>query len=150
MKDVNILEGGIRVIKAPHFTLPYMFSYEQFELQEEIGKVIVLTFWASWCPDCGKDLPKKEQLYKTMNHDKVRMLTINVSGRERNPDEAVKYAHQFLTQPTLVDYNREVYDLYKSDGVPTTVIIDQDGHIHEQFGDKASFLDIVESLGSLI
>lgn len=136
--------------KAPNFELPYIASNETYHLSEDLGKVVILTFWASWCPDCGKDLPKKEQLYKTMDHDKVSMLTINVAGRERNKKDGSLFFEKFLTQPTLIDNGREVYDLYESQGVPTTVIIDQSGNIHSHFGDKASFLDIVESLGKLI
>ncbi|WP_079478331.1 TlpA family protein disulfide reductase [Halobacillus salinus] len=136
--------------QAPNFKLPYMFNDQLFELEKYHGKVVILTFWASWCPDSSRDLPKKEQLFQTMDHDKVQMVTINVTGRERSEEEARKYAEQFLTQPTLTDNGREVYDLYESDGVPTTVIINQDGNIHAQFGDQASFLEVVDALGSLI
>ncbi|KHE68674.1 TlpA disulfide reductase family protein [Halobacillus sp. BBL2006] len=136
--------------KAPLFELPYIHSNETYQLKEDLGKVIVLTFWASWCPDCGKDLPKKEQLFKTMDHEKVKMLTINVVGRERMEEKGIRYAEEFLTQPTLKDRGREVYDLYESEGVPTTIIIDQQGNIYNKFGDKASFLEIVESIGNLI
>lgn len=138
------------MLQAPNFELPYMFQDKTFELEKQKGKVVILTFWASWCPDSSRDLPKKEQLFQTMNHDKVQMLTINVTGRERNVEEARKYAEQFLTQPTLVDDGRRVYDLYESDGVPTTVIINSSGEIHAQYGDQASFLDIVEAIGSAI
>jgi thiol-disulfide isomerase/thioredoxin len=140
----------MKLEKAPLFELPYIHSNESYHLKEDIGKVIVLTFWASWCPDCGKDLPKKEQLFKTMDHDKVKMLTINVVGRERSEDKGMQYAEEFLTQPTLKDRGREVYNLYKSEGVPTTIIIDQQGNIYNKFGDNASFLEIVESIGNLI
>lgn len=136
--------------KAPLFELPYIHNDETYQLGEDIGKVIVLTFWVSWCPDCGADLPKKEQLYKTMDHNKVKMLTINVAGRERTEEKGVQYADEFLTQPTLKDRGREVYDLYECEGVPTTTIIDQQGNVYDQFGDKASFLEIVESIGKLI
>ncbi|RWZ54911.1 TlpA family protein disulfide reductase [Halobacillus fulvus] len=136
--------------KAPLFELPYINSEDIYHLEEDSGKVIVLTFWASWCPDCGTDLPKKEQLYQNMDHSKVKMMTINVTGRERNAEEAVQYTEKFLTQPTLRDRGREVYDAYNGDGVPTTVIIDQNGYIHKQFGDQANFLEIVEAIGSVL
>ncbi|MBH0231014.1 TlpA family protein disulfide reductase [Halobacillus yeomjeoni] len=136
--------------QAPNFKLPYINSDKNYTLEEDLGKVVVLTFWASWCPDCGVDLPKKEQLYKTMDHEKVKMLTINVTGRERNVEDGMEYAEKFLTQPTLMDDGREIYERYGSQGVPTTVIIDQNGNIHRQFGDKADFLEIVESIGQLI
>ncbi|WP_396252336.1 TlpA family protein disulfide reductase [Halobacillus halophilus] len=140
----------ITLRNAPIFELPYINKEGTYSNKEDLGKVIVLTFWTSWCPDSGKDLPKKEQLYKTMDHEKVKMITINVEGRERSEAEAEEYAEKFLSQPALKDQGRTIYDLYNSDGVPTTVIINKDGFIHSQFGDKAEFLSVVESLGELI
>lgn len=137
-------------ISAPLFELPYINNSDTYQLEQDRGKVVVLTFWASWCPDCGKDLPKKEQLYQTMDHEKVVMITVNVTGRERSKEEAIHYTEEFLTQPTLSDYGRNIYDLYQCNGVPSTIIIDQRGNIHAQFGDQASFLEIVKKLGELI
>ncbi|REJ10062.1 TlpA family protein disulfide reductase [Halobacillus trueperi] len=137
--------------QAPLFELPYIHNHSSiYKLEEDLGKVIVLTFWASWCPDCGKDLPMKEQLFKTMDHDKVKMMTINVTGRERNIEEGIEFKEKFLTQPTLSDEGRYVYDLYNCDGVPSTIIINQQGEIHANFGDQSSFLDIVSKLGEIV
>lgn len=136
--------------KAPLFELPYINREKTYKLKNDLGKVVLLTFWVSWCPDCGKDLPKKEQLYKTMDHEKVQMMTINVTGRERNAEEGLEYSQKFLSQPTLADEGRSIYDLYKCEGVPSTVIINQKGEVHANFGDQASFLDIVSKLGEII
>ncbi|MGR9048936.1 TlpA family protein disulfide reductase [Halobacillus faecis] len=137
--------------QAPLFELSYMNDHSSiYKLEDDLGKVIVLTFWASWCPDCGKDLPMKEQLYKTMDHDKVKMMTINVTGRERNVEESIEFKEKFLTQPTLSDDGTSVYNLYNCHGVPSTIIIDQQGDIHANFGDQASFLDIVSKLGEIV
>ncbi|MDQ0159535.1 TlpA family protein disulfide reductase [Alkalibacillus salilacus] len=136
-------------MKAPTFELPYLDKPDQmFNLNDIIGeKVIVLTFWASWCPDCARDLPKKEQFYKTMRHNNIEMLTINVTGRERDMSEAHKFQEQFLTQTVLQDRGREIYDLYQADGVPTTIVIDLDGNIVGQFGDKDDFVEVIKIIG---
>ncbi|WP_082233480.1 TlpA family protein disulfide reductase [Halobacillus massiliensis] len=136
--------------QAPDFTLPYIDSEETFTLSKYKDKIIMLTFWASWCPDCGVDLPKKEQLYQTMDHSKVKMITINVTGRERNIEDAKKYYEKFLTQPTLTDRETNVYDMYKAEGVPSTIIVNQKGELAFQFSDQAEFFEIVRALGSLI
>ncbi|WP_173915730.1 TlpA disulfide reductase family protein [Halobacillus sp. Marseille-Q1614] len=135
---------------APDFTLPYIDSENNFTLSQQQGKVVILTFWASWCTDCGIDMPKKEQLFQTMDHSKVSMLTINVTGRERSIHDAEDYYDKFLTQPTLTDRGTKIYKLYKAKGVPTTVIINQEGELAFQFNDKADFLDIVKAIGTLI
>ncbi|MET3683693.1 peroxiredoxin [Alkalibacillus flavidus] len=136
-------------MKAPMFELPYLDNpHETFNLNDYIGKkVIILTFWVSWCPDCSRDLPKKEQFYKTMRHDNIEMVTINVPGRERDESEAHKFQEQFLTQPVLKDNGREVYDQYESDGVPTTILIDLEGNIVGHFGDQDDFVEVIKIVG---
>ncbi len=134
-------------MKAPVFELPILGTPKTYQLKKDLGKVIMLTFWTSWCPDCAADLPKKEQLYKTINKNDVKMLTINVTGRERSVDEAEAFHKKFLQQPTLSDEGTNVYDMYRCQGVPSTVIIDKQGDIAAQFGDKAPFLSIVQALG---
>ncbi|GGF32417.1 hypothetical protein GCM10010954_34520 [Halobacillus andaensis] len=136
--------------KAPDFNLATIQADKSYQLKDDLGKVVVLTFWTSWCPDCQRDLPKKEHLYQTMNKDKVSMITINVKGRERNFEEAINYFNKHITQPTLVDEDVDTYLKYNAEGVPTTVIIDQDGFIIDQFNDQADFLEIVESIGKAI
>lgn len=117
-------------MKAPQYELPYLNEDRTFSLDEVLGeKVVVLTFWVSWCPDCARDLPKKEQFYKTTRSDELEMITINVTGRERSEEEALKYQEQFLTQPVLKDNGREVYDLYDCTSVPTTIVIDKNGEV---------------------
>ncbi|WP_186578170.1 TlpA family protein disulfide reductase [Aquibacillus kalidii] len=138
-------------MRAPLFKLPYINNQQQFyHLQDDIGKIIIITFWTSWCPDCGTDLPRKEQLNKTINNPNVKMLTINVTGREREEKAGANFADRFLTQPTLSDNGKEIYNLYQCMGVPTTVIIAPDGTIVDQFGDQASFNDVLLSIGKLL
>lgn len=142
------MQGGSSM-KAPLFNLKTLDGHTYY-LEEDIGKVIVLTFWASWCPDSGRDLPKKEQFYQSINHDDMKMLTINVVGRERDEQAGIDYARKFLTQPTLLDDGRKVYDQYNGDGVPTTVIINRNGEIAYTFGDKAEMIDIIKAIGEVL
>ncbi|UFT98253.1 TlpA family protein disulfide reductase [Radiobacillus kanasensis] len=135
-------------MNAPYFTLPYTNGNGHFKLSDARGKIIVLTFWVSWCPDCGQDLPKKEALFQSLDRNKVQMITINVPGRERTENAGLEFAEKFLTQPTLIDNGREVYDLYSCTGVPTTVIINEQGEWVKSFNDQASFLSIVEEIGT--
>lgn len=139
--------------KAPDFTLNYIDRKASFTLSEHLGRPIVLTFWASWCPDCTHDLPLKEKLHASIDSNDILFLTINVTGREPIQTEARKYVDAFLKQPTLVDGGEDglsTYRKYNCRGVPTTVIINQDGHIVKTFGDDASTLDIMKALTPFI
>ncbi|PKR78072.1 TlpA family protein disulfide reductase [Halalkalibacillus sediminis] len=138
-------------MQAPLFELPYLDKDKTFHLEDVLGKkIIVLTFWVSWCPDCSRDLPMKEQFYKNMKDDSVEMITINVPGRERDPEEAHAFQEKFLTQPVLQDRGREVYELYEGTSVPTTIVIDRNGEIVGRYGDKDKFVDIVAKISEIL
>lgn len=136
-------------MQAPHFKLPAIDG-THYDLEQDLGKIIVLTFWASWCPDCSRDLPKKEQFFQSLNREDLKMLTINVAGREGNTEEGVAFAHKFLSQPTLVDRGTEVFDLYGATRLPTTVVINKQGQIEATFGDEADVMEIMKTIGTLI
>ncbi|MCT2535929.1 TlpA family protein disulfide reductase [Aquibacillus koreensis] len=137
-------------MKAHRFTLPYLDQEGSYTLEEDIGKIILITFWASWCSACGVDLPKKEQLHQSIDPNVVKMLTINVKARERDMNAALTYKNKYLSQLALVDDGRFVYDQYQCNGVPTTVIVDRNGDIYSKFDDQSDFLQIVQSLGELL
>ncbi|MFD1020475.1 TlpA family protein disulfide reductase [Thalassobacillus hwangdonensis] len=136
--------------KAPSFCLPEIESGQPHCLDDYAGKVVVLTFWASWCPDCSRDLPQKEQLHGSMDSNKVKLIAINAASRERAMEEGSKFSQKFLNQLSLVDNDGTFYKAYECEGVPSTIIIDQAGNIAGQFGDKADFLSIVSKIGELI
>lgn len=138
------------MIVAPDFTLSYIDKNIKLSLSDFKGQMVLLTFWASWCPDCSKDMPLKERLFKTVNQDKLKMLTINVSGRERNSHDALRYSKNFITQPTLKDDGRETYLKYHCLGVPTTVLINQEGQIVKQWGENLNILELMELIGDFL
>lgn len=137
-------------MKAPHFKLPYIDKQGDYQLSDDLGKIVVLTFWTSWCPSCGVDLPLKEKFYQAADSEKIKFITINVVGRERHPNDGVRFHNQFLTQPTLVDRGLEVYRDYNCLGVPTTVIINQAGEIIDQLSEQAAPIDIVEAISPFL
>ncbi len=135
---------------APDFTLPFIDKDESLTLSDLRGQMVLLTFWASWCPDCSQDMPLKERLYQTIDQDKLAMLTINVAGRERTHADAVRYKNNFIKQPTLVDRGRETYLNYNALGVPTTVLIDQEGNVVKQWGENLNFLSLMEAISTYL
>lgn len=131
---------------APEFRLPFIDQDAHLSLSDLRGRVVLLTFWASWCPDCSQDMPMKERLYRSVDQNKLLMLTINVAGRERSPNDAVRYKNNFIKQPTLIDNNRDTYLDYNCLGVPTTVLIDQEGQIIKRWGEELDFFDLMSTI----
>ncbi|TCP23505.1 peroxiredoxin [Scopulibacillus darangshiensis] len=134
-------------MNAPNFELFDLKSHQEVKLTDFRGLPVMITFWVSWCPDCQRDLPLKTQFYQSLDKSELGFLTINVTGREHAEKDGPRFAEEHdLPFPILIDNGTEVYDAYECSGVPTTIIMDKDHRITHQFGDKASFYDVLEAL----
>ena len=92
------------------------------------GKVVLLTFWATWCGVCRRELPNLENLYKNLKgHDDFAVLTINLDqSSESVPPFVRKNDYQF---PVLLDADNRVSTAYDVSGIPANFIIDRSGKI---------------------
>lgn len=134
-------------MKAIDFALRSLWTNEIVRLSQFQGQPVMLTFWVSWCPDCMRDLSAKHRFYEMMNKEKLAFLTVNVVGRERDR----KAPKSFLEKngyrfPVLLDEGRKYYDLYECQGVPATILIDENFNIAARYGDKAAFSEIMSGL----
>ncbi|MBD1401702.1 TlpA disulfide reductase family protein [Pelovirga terrestris] len=117
---------------APEFTLLTMEG-ERVSLSDFRGQVVVLNFWATWCPPCREEKPTMEQLYQQKKNDGLVILAVNV---EENPHQVVS---QYLLQhsysfPILLDgIKAEVQGLYGVFRYPESYIIDRDGIVVDHF-----------------
>ena len=67
---------------APDFILPMMNNYK-VQLSEFKGKYVLLDFWATWCPDCRKDIPAVKELYDKYG-SKVEFIGVSFDCRQRD------------------------------------------------------------------
>jgi peroxiredoxin len=90
-------------------------------------KVVLLLFWTTWCPFCRKELKLLNEKYAELASEGTRVLAINIGEPlERVADFAQRYNLLFRV---LLDENSEVAAAYKLLGIPTYIIIDQQGYI---------------------
>jgi peroxiredoxin len=116
--------------KAPDFELRNLKTKQPHRLSQYVGKIIVLDFWATWCPPCKKSLPKLALIAKTYSED-VQILAISIDDSEDN-------AYRFIVDNkidmlTLYDDEKEVVGSYDIPAMPTLFIIDRDGVIRSLF-----------------
>lgn len=110
---------------APDFTLK-TFSGEEITLTDLRGKVVVINFWATWCPPCREEMPSMERLYQRMQGKPFEMLAINVEedARQVLGTFLQKTPHSF---PIPLDTNRQAQELYRVYRFPETFIADPNG-----------------------
>ncbi|MFC4103388.1 TlpA family protein disulfide reductase [Paenibacillus xanthanilyticus] len=95
------------------------------------GKVVVLNFWASWCPPCQAEMPHMQKLYDRYDNEEVVLLSVNMTTTERGPDAVWAFADKKgTTFPIVLDEEGAAMAAYNIRTYPTTVFIAPDGIIH--------------------
>jgi peroxiredoxin len=116
-------------------------------LKEQRGKVVVLNFWATWCPPCRKEMPDLEALYQQFKDQGLVILAIS--------DEAAGKVTPFIaehkvTYPILLDPERKVNELFQIEGIPKTFVYDRNGKLVAQSIDmrtRRQFLGMLAQAG---
>lgn len=138
--------------RAPEFRLPMIQGQRQeIALSDYTHKSVLITFWVTWCPACLEELPQKEVFYRSLNQERVIFLTINVTGRETQPDKIKHFLDKHtLTFPVLKDRGTATYDAYGITSVPTTVLINPEGFIVNRYDDTVPFMNVLKDLAPYV
>lgn len=106
-----------------------------YRLTDYRGKVVVLNFWATWCPPCRYEMPSMERAFKKVQDEDIVLLAINVGESE---DEIFEFTGRYpVTFPLLLDRDGTVIRRYRVVGLPTTFVIDPRGRLtHRAVGGR--------------
>jgi peroxiredoxin len=117
------------------------------KLSDFRGKVVILDFWATWCPPCRDEIPNFEQLQSAYG-DKG-LVIVGVSMDEGGPKVVSNFVQKAKINYPIVLGTEELGSTYGIQGLPTTYVIDPDGriiHKHEAFTSKTIFEDEIKKL----
>ena len=117
---------------APEFSLPTLEGKE-VKLAEQKGKVVMLDFWATWCPPCRASLPHVQKIAKDQGLAKKGLVVWVVNDKEDGPTVTPFMKENQYTFTVPMDTKGEVLGKYLVRGIPTTVIIGRDGLIRKVF-----------------
>lgn len=99
----------------------------EFRLSDYRGQVVVVNFWASWCPPCREEAPLLEATWRKYKDQGVVFVGIDIWDTE---EDARAYMREFdITYPNLVDQRGRVAVEYGVTGIPETFFITSDGMI---------------------
>jgi thiol-disulfide isomerase/thioredoxin len=90
-------------------------------------KVLVVNFWATWCPPCVKEMPSLQRAWEQLQGEDIAVLAINMGEQK----EAVKrFIQQYpIDLPILLDKDFDMADAWSVSGLPTTYVVNPDGEI---------------------
>jgi peroxiredoxin len=126
----NPFGNDLTVIKrqpaAPQFVLPDI-NGKLYALSDYRGKVVVINFWASWCPPCVAEMPALQRAADELAKHGIPLLGIG-AGESRNT--VAKFLEKIpLRFPLLLDTKSEVMQSWAVPSLPTTIVVDPKGRI---------------------
>lgn len=133
--------------KAPEFTLLDLDG-KPFHSSNLKGKVVILDFWATWCPSCRAEIPHFKSLYQQYHGQGLEIVGIAL---DRGGAKVVKpfVEDNGIDYPILIGNQKVTEDYGGIRGIPTTFVIDRQGRIIEKFvgyRDKETFESAIQKL----
>jgi len=132
---------------APDFTV--RDSDHSISLSQLKGQIVVLNFWATWCPPCIEEMPSLVQMQQRMRSKGITVLAISI-------DVDGNAYHEFLKQRdvsllTVRDPDERIPTMYGTFKWPETYIIDRNGVVRRKFIGAVDWTepDVIEYLGKL-
>lgn len=116
------------------------------------GKVVLINFWATWCPPCRREMPSMERLSQRFKGQPFVVLAVDVG---EGPDTIETFASQLdttLTFPILLDTRSHAMRAWRVAGLPTTFLIDKQGRIVATAigGREFDHPEMVKAVGELV
>lgn len=95
------------------------------------GRAVVVTFWASWCQYCLKELPVLENIQRKVGKDRLQVIAVN--GEDFDTFRKLARIMKPFEIQVISDSGKEVHDAYGVSGIPHMVIIGRDGKIQQVY-----------------
>jgi peroxiredoxin len=100
-----------------------------WHLRDLKGKVVLVNFWATWCPPCRKEMPDLQALYD--KYSDQGFLVVSISDEEAAKVQPF-ITERKITYPVLLDPGRKVNELFQVEGIPKSFVYDRRGKLVAQ------------------
>ncbi len=138
-------KNGAEAVPAPEFSLKDLQG-NALSLASYKGKVLILNFWATWCPPCRREIPDFIEAYKEFKDKGLEILGVSVDElsadalREWTQKAGMNYPVAMATPEIIADYRPGEY-------IPATIVVDRRGSIRyrqSSLMDKETLLRLFE------
>ena len=116
--------------EAPDFKLEDL-SAKKVRLSDLKGRVVLIEFWATWCPPCRAEIPAIERLHKEYGGKGLTVLAVSMD--EGGWDEVKAFVKESKISYTVLKGTEEVSSKYKVRLIPATFLVDKQGNIAKRY-----------------
>lgn len=112
---------------------------KDLKLSDYKGKVVLLDFWASWCPPCREEMPQLVKFYEEHHKQDFQLIAVNIDNKEGNMQKFLDKLFPQPEFPIVTDDTQKIPALFNIQAMPTTIFIDKKGNIryrHDGFKDS--------------
>src|SRR5258708_4827995 len=136
---------------APDFKVRNLVTGEDVTLSSQTGKVVILTFWALWCPPCMRELPILENAQRVVGKDRLVVFAVSYKDKPEVLAAIKKLASSWHIN-VMTDRNEHVARLYAVSAIPHLFMIGRDGKVvanHLGYGDRTIYELVADINGAL-
>jgi thiol-disulfide isomerase/thioredoxin len=149
LKDrIEAWMGKDQGLKIADMTFNFIPSNQQINLSQLKGKVVLINFWATWCPPCRIEIPSLMELYGKYKPQGLEIIGVSIDSAGQTPvitfikDKKINYPVVMANQDILKNFDPVI-------AVPTTYLLDKNGIVVRKFSGfylKSSFENEIKKL----
>ena len=111
---------------APAFSATDIDGNE-FRMADYRGKIVVINFWATWCPQCEDEIPEFEEIWRELGGQGIQFVGVAMNDTTAAVTDVAQ--KQNITFPLIVEDESRITSAYGVTGVPETFVIDAEGNV---------------------
>ncbi|MBU2539241.1 MAG: TlpA family protein disulfide reductase [Proteobacteria bacterium] len=135
--------------KAPDFQLQSVNSTELIQSRNYQGKVMLVNFWATWCPPCRKEIPSLIELQKEYNDKGFTVIGISVD--QAGVEVVKKFTDKLaINYPVVVGTSEVARGFGSIAGIPASFLIDRKGNIAKSYAGYVTHEELKKDIDAVI